>query len=76
MSEIKPCPFCGGNGSVVYDSGNEVWNKSWSVGCTKCSIQFKELGSNSWRSVKAEDDAAKAKAIAAWNRRDGGSDGG
>ena len=66
---LKPCPFCGGHGSVTYDSGNEVWNQSWEAGCKKCGIGFHEYGSNSWATNKKEDDAAKAKAIEQWNRR-------
>jgi Lar family restriction alleviation protein len=70
---LLPCPFCGGVASVIYDGGNEVWNQSWRAGCTLCGVQFKESGSNSWstgnKENKAVDDAAKARAITAWNRR-------
>ncbi len=71
-TELLPCPFCGRRASVVKDSGNEVWGQSWLAGCTKCGIQFKVCGSNSWDSSKgskAIDKAAEAKAIALWNTR-------
>lgn len=73
MTELLPCPFCGGAGSVIYDGGNEVWHQSWRAGCTLCGIQFKVSGSNSWSTGNPEnraiDKAAEAKAIAAWNQR-------
>lgn len=69
---LLPCPFCGGTASTIYDSGNEIWGQSWRTGCTKCSVQFKARGSSSWRPIKIEDDAAKAKSIAAWNQRSEG----
>jgi hypothetical protein len=69
MNTLRECPFCGGPASVIRDGGNEVWSQSWHVGCTKCSVQFKEWGSNSWNANKAEDLAAENRAIARWNRR-------
>ena len=69
LPELLPCPFCGGAATCARDSGNEVWSQSWSAGCVKCSVLFKELGSNSWNSNAKEDAAAERTAIARWNTR-------
>lgn len=66
---LAPCPFCGGRATLAYDSGNEVWGQSWSAGCASCGIKFIQMGSSSWASVKAEDDAARSSVIARWNTR-------
>ena len=66
---LSPCPFCGGAASIVKDGGNEIWGQSWHVGCTKCSVQFKEIGSNSWDPNEKYDAAAELKAVSRWNTR-------
>lgn len=58
MTELKPCPFCGGEATVRYYYG---WNKYvgnipiFYVQCTICGFNTTEAG--------IED-----KAIEAWNR--------
>lgn len=54
MTELKPCPFCGGNGKMARDvtCGYETF---W-VFCTKCGSQ-------------ANYGHFKAEAAAAWNTR-------
>jgi len=31
MKEIKPCPFCGGKGGIMFGGVNSVW-----VNCQQC----------------------------------------
>ena len=65
-----PCPFCGGDAELKYDSGNEVWGQSFGYGCKKCWASTpKHHGSSSWRVEKKLDDAAKTTALKQWNRR-------
>ena len=56
MSELKPCPFCGGEAHVMaqhWDDGSHVW---W-VECRACGAEGKRC-----------DDGLEA--IDAWNMRD------
>lgn len=54
MSELKPCPFCGGEANIDFLGGFNVYR----VRCTKCPCDMGRY----WYSRK--DDAKKA-----WNRR-------
>ena len=76
VPKLEPCPFCGGEARIKYDSGNEVWGQSWEAGCKACDIHTpKAWGSSTWASgdnAKKQDRAAKATAISAWNRRASG----
>lgn len=70
MSELKPCPFCGEESQLKRDPGNEVYNQSWFVACTKCWCSGASFyGSNAWAAVKKEDKSAEAQAILEWNTR-------
>lgn len=44
MSELKPCPFCGGRANIKeYDNGyksNGFYVALYQVGCNKCRIYF------------------------------------
>ena len=53
MSELKPCPFCGGEAEAYVSPAKDGWNY---VFCKKCQT-----------SVDNYDTAAEA--IEAWNRR-------
>jgi hypothetical protein len=66
----KPCPFCGGEAKLGYDSGNEVWGQTWWVHCPACGISTgRANGSSTWLTDKAVDRAAKASVVSVWNRR-------
>lgn len=56
MSELKPCPFCGGEATVfIKDWDNRA--DEYKIVCMKCGVQQEEFRHE------------KAKAIEAWNRR-------
>lgn len=70
MSELKPCPFCGGeasaDGQVKYHGKHDAfWSdrkritKAHYVNCMKCGISNRGLLGH----------RTQAAAIAAWNRR-------
>jgi len=61
MSELKPCPFCGG--AAVLEDGSPddpMWGTPspwWFGSCNKCDLHF------------CADDQSKDGAIKAWNTR-------
>ena len=70
MTELKPCPFCGGEASAscerkanyLYMVSMPIFTIECRVGCEKCGIYFRQ------NSVRYEEAAE------AWNRRaDNGS---
>mgnify|MGYP003303110148 CR=1 FL=1 len=61
MSELKPCPFCGGEAKWYYHGTTE----GGFVLCTKC-----EASTNIFDEQHNEEDC-KAVAFEAWNRRVG-----
>lgn len=71
---LKPCPFCGGTSLKVESkhNGTHYWTGTYSatVRCNKCHAR------GGTASIKVEDtkrgrvdEATRAKAIDAWNRR-------
>ncbi len=62
MSELKPCPFCGGeaqtNEVVGMSNGNPPFGWGW-VGCQKCRV-FMQYN---------HGERGKRQAVEAWNRR-------
>ena len=56
MSDLKPCPFCGG---LAYVTPMHITEKIYMVRCWKCKAI-----------VSFEGNEAKKKCIEAWNRRD------
>ena len=57
MTELKPCPFCGGKAKYIYRMPYNV------VKCTKCKVFGKTIVDS------YEQQDGKAEAIEAWNRR-------
>lgn len=62
MSELKPCPFCGGEGEL--SSGKYDGKDTSYVMCKKCMCR----GEFFFVSPKY---ASEIKAVQAWNRREG-----
>ena len=57
--ELKPCPFCGSQPSIIlFAKENSSWHV-YQVMCFSCNVKPKIFG----RSL------TKARAIEAWNRR-------
>ena len=63
--DLKPCPFCGGNGKIVYE--DLVW-------CVRCEDCFAR--SEGWSSQNASKEdlyytiqESVEAAVNAWNRR-------
>lgn len=57
MSELKNCPFCGGEADIEEIPGSPFTDESytWGVGCKTCNIGWYE--------------ETKERTIAVWNRR-------
>lgn len=60
MSDLKPCPFCGGPADAGYFPGD------YDIGCNTCLISVSRHASD----FDGDIEAAKAEAVAAWNTRD------
>ena len=58
MSELKACPFCGGE-AIKFSNGCRVW-----ITCTSCGGSTK-----GFQDLNKHIDTSKDAAIAAWNRR-------
>lgn len=56
MNELKPCPFCGGNGIVIEGYPRTYPRTNYYVACDKCK-------------TTSDTYKDKEKAVAAWNRR-------
>lgn len=73
MSELKPCPFCGGEAEICSAYDDKFLGKCWYVRCKKCYSQ----GSSFYESTKELDPneeyqailGAWARATEAWNSR-------
>ena len=65
MTNLKPCPFCGGRAHIDHYPANEWFTESF---CIKHTCKGGS-GDNRRISVYASGFAAEADAIDAWNRR-------
>lgn len=72
--ELKPCPFCGAPAVLKQNSGNENYNMSFWIACTRCGVTGGSVEGPSpygfnpqW--AKRDVPEAKAMAAEAWNRR-------
>ena len=64
MSELKPCPFCGGQAVPVYSNKGSLYtgnilmlSAEGTIKCKKCEVRLPRIYSR------------VSKAIEAWNRR-------
>lgn len=84
MSELKPCPFCGGEATIrreddmwIVECRHHGWSSKDDVGCSYAgdiSLYVEISGKvNHWTHeieyAEKDIDLAKKKAIEAWNRR-------
>jgi hypothetical protein len=71
MSELKLCPFCGGEAEMC--SGSDENGKSWYVRCKKCfgrgSEYYESLNALAENEEFFAIQKAWRNAIKAWNRR-------
>ena len=57
MSDLKPCPFCGGKAKIWKEEGGYPWLIDEMVGCQKCEISFytdKGKGIKKWNTRHVE----------------------
>ena len=62
MTELKPCPFCGGEPTIVVRKGKDGWRDRYSI---LCDYEHGGCGAESgWYHYESE-------AVEAWNKRVG-----
>ena len=71
MSELKPCPFCGGEAKLEKSTRAFVGGKSTKcslVHCSKCNARTAKFDITDY-GRSSHSLAARLDAIEAWNRR-------
>ena len=76
MTELKPCPFCGGEAKATCMSTvneHEMLSKIFKIKCTKCEIEyakpFRIYARINNDGICTFDKSEKDAVIEAWNRR-------
>lgn len=65
MSELRPCPFCGGEPSFKTEYGCYGYTPNvYQIGCDNCGVYFSLV--DDFHNSEAEN---KAELIKMWNRR-------
>ena len=64
MSELKPCPFCGGSAKIVFQPKYSNSYRNAGVWCRKCRVHVWNRFDNS-----ISDEDVKNGLIEIWNRR-------
>lgn len=70
--ELKPCPFCGGDGyiTLVSKTAGAYLGATFEVGCRKCKFSFKE--ESIWNIVNGQIVTTQNgynACVRRWNRR-------
>lgn len=57
MTELKPCPFCGGSAKLV----NKIYEYKYYIYCTRCGVMTANFDSNNsaigaWNRRKNDDN--------------------
>lgn len=72
MTELKPCPFCGGE-AEMYPEVDRIMGKFWYIRCKKCYSRVSGIYESGKELEPQEEHAAITraweKAIEAWNGR-------
>ena len=72
MSELKPCPFCGGEAGI-YSGVDGIMGKFWYIKCKKCYCRGAGIYESARKLEPQEEYAAIKgaweKAIEVWNSR-------
>lgn len=65
MTELKTCPFCGGEAQLVFEEGSFDWASDLNyVKCTKCGARGAV-----WHSNLVDESVKAQQAIKSWNNR-------
>ena len=70
MSELKPCPFCGGDADVKYVGNDHTKKRAVHIGCSTvgCTVEIRVAA------LKFSHDWCEEKAVGRWNTRIGEDD--
>lgn len=79
MDELKPCPFCGGEATLIqktsgYKTYPVVIKNAFVAGCESCNIYTPAFESEIYQTTDGEvhiNSTGAEKAIETWNRRVG-----
>jgi len=66
-TKLKPCPFCGGNVTVMHVNHYDFYNRRYFYSCEKCGANIFLFAKEKYVSAKQTD----GEAIALWNSRSG-----
>ena len=71
MSELKPCPFCGGDAYLSSYARDErfAYAEQVSVGCKACAVGFSRCDDQNPKGGYALNGTAKPIVISQWNDR-------
>ena len=72
MTDLKPCPFCGGNN--IYETYSQEYGWGWKtpeIFCNSCKVFFTVEDDSPYLDCEEDFKYRKAKTVEAWNRRAG-----